>query len=123
MKRLQLIDYYGQLLLYAVIAVLMLWKMDYFYAAYLLMGGWQLLSVLLHLPNRSSFISSKQRYYYQWVLLAILLIFLAGSIVPVMIWIGLLLLMYASPVLAIWYSIITRMELQHNQRRQQIPTH
>lgn len=123
MKRLQLIDYYGQLLLYAVIAVLMLWEMDYFYAAYLLMGGWQLLSVLLHLPNRSSFISSKQRYYYQWVLLAILLIFLAGSIVPVMIWIGLLLLMYVSPVLAVWYIIITRMELLHNQRRQQIPTH
>jgi hypothetical protein len=87
------------------------------------MGGWQLLSVLLHLPNRSSFISSKQRYYYQWVLLAILLIFLAGSIVPVMIWIGLLLLMYVSPVLAVWYIIITRMELLHNQRRQQIPTH
>ncbi|MCA0382313.1 MAG: hypothetical protein LCH58_09145 [Bacteroidetes bacterium] len=123
MKMLHKIDYYGQLLLYAIIAVLMLWKIDYFYSAYLLMGGWQLLSVLLHLPNRSSFILSKQRQYYQWVLLAIIIIFLAGIILPVLVWFGLMLLMYVSPVLAVWYTIITRIEYMHNYRRQLIPTH
>ena len=121
MKTVYKIDYFGQLLLYASIAVLMLWKIDYFYSAYLLIGGWQLLSMMLHFIFRSSYIQSKQRQYYQWVLLAIMVIFLLGIMLPVLVWFGLMLLMFVSPALAIWYTIITRIEMLHNERRQSIP--
>lgn len=123
MKTAYQIDYYGQLLLYGVIAILILVKADYFYSAYLLIGGWQLTSMLLHLLFRSTYIKSKQRFYYQWILLLILIIFLGGIAAPVMIWIGLMLLMFVSPVLAIWYTVITRIEMLHNERRQSIPLH
>ena len=123
MKTLHQIDYYGQLMLYIGIALLLPWHSGYIYPAYLLVGGWHLLSVLLHLFFRGSFIMSKQRTYYQRVLLVILVIFLAGIFLPFLVWIGLLLLLYVSPVLAVWYTIITRVELLHNQRRQFIPLH
>lgn len=121
MKTLQQIDYYGQLLLYASIGVLILWDVDYFYLAYLLVGSWQLLSMLLHLPNHSAFIKAKQRQYYQQVLIVLVCLLVAGLIVPLLIWIGMLL--FLSPVLAVWYTIITRTEMLHNNRRQLISLH
>lgn len=73
-------------------------------------GGWQLLSMSIHLVQRWNQ-SHLGRKIYQYVLLAILGIFLISMVsATIMIWV-MYLLLYATPLLAFYYLIICYVEV------------
>jgi len=80
-------------------------------AAYFTVGGAQVLSCLAHigLPSR---LRSDQRKYYEWTLATVLLLFLVAALLllPVVLYLALGLL-FISPFLALWYTLICYQEL------------
>ncbi len=76
---------------------------EYIFFAYILTGSYQLLSSMVHLLFRHAYYPIKERKYYWWTLVAIALI--AVIFFEYFLFVGLILL-WVSPVLAIWYLII-----------------
>jgi len=74
------------------------------------MGGWQLLSMAIHLIQRwnQQFLA---RRIYHYAILSIVLIFLMSLLyAPVMIWV-LYLLLFITPLLAFYYLVICYLEV------------
>jgi hypothetical protein len=122
MKLFKTIDWIGQLLLIVIGALLALFrKADIlsadFTAAYLLVGGWQLLSMLVHLFLPAA-VKIKARKYYLWLLA---LTMLAGVVTGVIIEkaiIGYLFAMlFWTPLLAIFYLVISYKEAKQLQQQ------
>ncbi|MEO5562108.1 MAG: hypothetical protein ABIR18_01710 [Chitinophagaceae bacterium] len=74
--------------------------------SYFIIGGWQILSCIIHEIFRNYY-RSRQRNYYLWTLL--FLVFAGMLCIPVMIYFGFALLII-SPFLAIWYICICYLE-------------
>lgn len=74
------------------------------------MGGWQLLSMGVHLFQRWNQ-KHLQRKIYQYALLSILAIFLISLVsVTIMVWV-MYLLLYVTPLLALYYLLICYIEV------------
>jgi hypothetical protein len=84
-------------------------------AFFLGMGGWQLLSMSIHLIQRWNQHNLGRRIY-QYTLLSILGIFLISLIsATIMIWV-LYLLLFVTPLLAFYYLVICYMEIWGRKR-------
>ena len=72
-------------------------------------GGWQLLSMFIHLVQRWNQQFAARRVY-QYSLLVLALVFLTSLLyAPVMIWV-LYFLLFIAPVLAVYYTVLCYLE-------------
>ena len=72
---------------------------------YFIVGGWQTLSMIVHLAFKL-FTRSKPRVVYHIAILNVLILILSGCIVPKVMKPALDILLIASPVLAVYYSYV-----------------
>ena len=119
MITLKKVDVYGQVILFAAALIWALftqiepaWLIGYF-----VIGGWQLLSVMVHWAWSSHWPLRTDRSLYAWVLILLLLAGLISLIVTPGIFIYLGLPMVAGPLLAVWYFKISFRELSSWQLR------
>ena len=104
MRTFKLIDFYTQIgLMIGSLLLLAIDSSSYWYF-YLIVGGFQLISVLVHLLLRQSYYAAPKRKYYHCALLAVA----AG--VPSTHFLYFALLLFITPVMALWYLVICRSE-------------
>jgi hypothetical protein len=112
------IDFYGQLiLLVSFLLLALLQSFDYVFIGYFIVGGWQFTSALVHYLSRNTLLRNSTRKAYE---VALIVIIILGILVSVISFIGiyyLLLLLWCSPVLAVWYCYITFFELKRWEAR------
>ena len=86
-------------------------RANYIVMPYFLVGGCQLLSALINGLSLDREFKISGRKYYLRTLLAIIIVFCCASVFREGILFCLLGLLFVSPVLAIWYFIITWIEM------------
>lgn len=120
MKLFKTIDWVGQLLLIVIGAVLALYKnADFlstdFTIAYVLVGGWQMISVLAHLFLPKA-VKINARKYYLWLLALTMLVGIVIGLAIEDAIIGYLFAMlFWTPLLAIFYLVISYREAKQIQ--------
>ena len=98
MKRLKKIDFWVSCLLIAGFTVASVVNRDYtFLLGYLVVGGYQLISMIVHLAAGSFIYKGGPRYFYNRITLITLLTIPIGSF-----WI----LLFAAPFMALYYTWI-----------------
>jgi hypothetical protein len=98
MKQFKIIDFWISSLLIAGFAVASIINMDFtFLIGYIVIGGWQVISMIVHLVARSFIYKGGPRFVYNWITLAALITMPIGSF-----WI----LLFTAPFMAIYYTYI-----------------
>lgn len=107
------IDLVGQICLIVYAILIALFKRDYELniTSYCMVGGWQVLSYLVHIFVSEHYYPAKQRDHYGYVLFWLLLVaaflFIAKGLFLLVV-----ALLFISPFLAIWYVIICDREIK-----------
>ena len=100
MRTFKLIDFYTQIgLMIGSLVILAIDSSSHWYF-YFIVGGFQLISVAVHLLRRHSFYAAPGRKYYHWALLAVT----AGVFSTHFLYFAMLL--FITPVMALWYLFI-----------------
>ena len=96
MKKFKKIDAWISLVLIAGFAIATIINRDYtFLLGYFVIGGWQVISMLVHVYNKWFTQKRGGRYIYHWITLISLLTMPVGSF-----WI----LLFAAPFMALYYT-------------------
>ncbi len=107
------IDLAGQvcLIVYGIVKALVIRDFISIIDAYFLVGGWQVLSFFTHVFLSKHYYPLKQRDYYGYTLLCLLIFGIIISIIGG-IFVFLVMLLFISPILAIWYATICDLEIK-----------
>jgi len=98
MKQFKIIDFWISSLLIAGFAMASMINMDYtFLMGYIVVGSWQVISMIVHLAARSFIYKSGARYVYNWITLIALVTIPLGSF-----WI----LLFTAPFMAVYYTYL-----------------
>lgn len=112
MKTFKLYDLLVSLLLVTVFLFISLARGDYsFLLGYLVVGGWQLISMLVHIYKQWFTQAGSKRYYYSYSAFAILVIAVLGFIIYPLLVIYYIML-FAAPLMALYYAWICYIELR-----------
>lgn len=84
---------------------------------YAVVGGWQVISMLVHLLNHWFMRKGNARSRYHWLSFGLLVAALTGLIIPPFLFIILTILLFISPVLAVVYVSICYTELKELKLR------
>ena len=87
------------------------------FLSYFIIGGWQLMSVIVTMFFAANLPSLFQRGYYLKTLMVLAVLGLIVLIVPNIGFFYFYGLLFIAPIMAVWYIIITWLELQLWQRR------
>ncbi len=87
-----------------------------FIVGYFVVGGWQVISMLVHQSKHWFSELGTARYHYHRITLVTVLLMLAGLIVPLFLFIFFLLL-FAAPFMACYYAAICYDEVYHKMQR------
>jgi hypothetical protein len=109
MKKFKKMDAWISFILITAFAIATLMYRDYtLLTGYFVVGGWQVISMLVHVFN-SCFTNRKSvRYYYHWVTLISVITMPVGSI-----WI----LLFTAPFMAVFYTWLCFDEVKKMSRR------
>lgn len=103
MKRIKTVDFWVQVILMFSAIVLIVKGWEYFIFSYLIVGGWQLLSMIVHEINKWFVSSHSQRRVYHNIAYIAVLIILATSLVPAL-FVFYYIMFLAAPVIAFYYT-------------------
>ncbi|MGG9960244.1 hypothetical protein [Ferruginibacter sp. SUN106] len=113
MKQFKIIDFWVNtgLIISSVIISILERKEDflhnYFFAGYFIVGGWQVISMLVHVFNRCFTARWTARYIYHWIT------FIAIVTMPGSFWV----LLYAAPFMAVYYTYLCYQETYVKMKR------
>lgn len=112
MKTFKQIDVWIQMLMILVFTILSLIRQDAtFIIGYFTVGGWQVISMVAHEVGGSFTNAGSRRYYYhRLTLFTVLFMLLSMWLTPLLLIFGILL--FAAPVLALYYLYICYKEWQ-----------
>jgi len=119
MKRIKEIEVYSNIVLYSILLILVLLQKIFFVYTYFIIGGWQVLGMLIHIVNGWFMQKKGTRVKYQWVILIIGLSFLPALASPPLLMILLYLMLLVSPLLAICYISICMTEVKELKSRKE----
>lgn len=109
MKKFKKIDLFINITLIIVFTVYWIIKQDSsFFLAYFVVGGWQVISMLIHVFNKCFTYKRGSRYIYHWVTFVSLATMPLGSY-----WI----LLYIAPFMAIYYTYLCYHEVYVKMQR------
>ena len=109
MQRFKLIDFWISTLLIAGFTIASIINLDAtFLLGYLVVGGWQAISMIVHIAARSFVYKGGERYAYHWIALIAVVTLPIGSY-----WI----LLFIAPVMACYYARICYIEIFIKMKR------
>jgi hypothetical protein len=117
MKTFKQIDLFGQLALIITLTIVSLTRQDStFIYAYCVVGGWQVVSMLIHQANKWHSSKNGRRYYYHRITAFTLLIMPTAFLLPplFLLW---YIMLFAAPVMAIYYTAICFREVFYPAKR------
>lgn len=118
MKTFKKIDCWINLLLIVFFFIYSLIKLDdSFIYGYFIVGGWQILSMLVHVFTGNFTSKPYSRYYYHGLIIFLLIVLLIGWFLNPLAFVVLIGLLFAAPIMAVIYSIICYNELTINMKR------
>ena len=118
MKTFKKIDLWISILLIGFFLLLSLIKLDHtFLYGYVVVGSWQIISMLVHVFT--GYFTSKRysRHYYHLLIICILCILLVGWAIYPLAFFVMMVLLFGAPVMAVIYTIICYNELTINMKR------
>jgi hypothetical protein len=109
MKKFKIIDYWISMVLIVLFTIISLvaWDIEWLITAYLVVGGWQVVSMLVHVLT-ASFMGHTLRMIYHIITLVALATIPLGSF-----WI----LFFAAPFMAIFYTWLCWYEVHEKMQR------
>ncbi len=118
MKKLKQIDAWVSIVLIAGFTTWSLVRLDdTFIIGYFVVGGWQLLSMIVHAINGWFCEKGSRRYHYQWVVTIALLLAALGFVIYPLLFIVLVPLLFLAPTMAVWYTWLCYQEVYKKMRR------
>lgn len=109
MQKFKMIDFWVSCVLIAGFAIASLINQDYtFIIGYIVVGSWQVISMITHLATGTFIYKGGQRYIYNWVTLIALVTLPVGSF-----WV----LLFIAPVMALYYTQICYVEVFIKMKR------
>ena len=109
MKKFKTIDFFISTMLITAFTIYCLIKRDEsFFIAYFVVGGWQVISMLVHVFNGCFIYKGGSRYIYHWITLVSIITMPIGSI-----WI----LLFTAPFMAIYYTWLCYHEVYVKMQR------
>jgi hypothetical protein len=105
MKKFKIIDTWISFGLIILFTLLSLIKLDYtFLIGYCTVGGWQMISMIIHAINGWFTHHKAGRYYYHLSVTVLAAITLLGLLVYPVLWVVMIALLFAAPFMAIYYT-------------------
>ena len=96
MKKFKQIDVWISISLISIFTALGFVRLDYtFFVGYFVVGGWQVISMLVHIAQKWFTDKGGARYIYNWITLVSLITFPLGTF-----WI----LLFTAPFMAVYYT-------------------
>lgn len=107
------IDLFAQLLgLVIPIVFTLIYDARYLICAYLAVGGVQLISCIVNWFYLNEYLRTSGRTAYEWTLGIVILVAACGMVIPAAIYLCLMVLLFLSPVLAVWYMVMSYNEVR-----------
>ena len=118
MKKFKQADYFISLLLILVFVIISFINQDITWIiGYFVVGGWQVISMIIHAFFGWFTVKNSRRYVYQYIVLIIIVLALLGLIVePILVLLAFPML-FAAPVMAIYYTWICYEEVYVKMQR------
>ena len=117
MKTFKHIDLYIQIALIISLTIASLINQDgTFLVAYFVVGTWQVVSMLVHHYNKWHISKAGRRYYYHRITAGTILVMALAFLIPYL-FIFCYLLLFAAPVMAIYYTAICYREVFYPAKR------
>lgn len=118
METFKRIDYRVSIILMAAAVVYGLIVQDSrFMAGYFVVGGWQLLSMIIHIYSNSFTYRGTGRSIYNNIIICILVMLLIGVMVPLLLYCVMIFLALASPFMALYYTRLCYKEVHLYMQR------
>ena len=112
MKKFKKIDIYISILLIAGFTLMSFVNMDStFFVGYFVVGGWQLVSMVIHAALGWFTQAYTRRYVYQFIVLGIIVMALSGLVFEFLLILLAFPLLFAAPFMAMYYTWICYYEL------------
>ena len=108
MKTFKRIDLLISILLIVIFSVLCIIDLEYLFIGYVVVGGWQVISMLVHVWNRWFNATGSRRFVYHWITIISLVTMPIGSF-----WI----LLFTAPFMAVYYTWICYDEVYVKMQR------
>jgi hypothetical protein len=84
---------------------------------YFVVGGWQLISMFVHFAKDWFFVRGSKRYVYEWTVLLLIFCVVTGFFLPPLLFAALGILLFAAPIMAIYYTWICYEEVYVKMQR------
>ncbi len=105
MKKFKIFDTWTSLVLIVAVSIVSFIKLDYtFLIGYCIVGGWQMISMIVHAVNGWFTHRKAGRYYYHASVAILAAITLMGLLVYPVLWVVMVALLFAAPFMAIYYT-------------------
>lgn len=118
MKKFKQTDYLISLLLILVFVVMSFINQDMTWiVGYFVVGGWQVISMIIHAFFGWFNVKNSRRYVYQYIVLIIIVLALLGLIVKPILFLLAYPMLFAAPVMAIYYTWICYDEVYEKMQR------
>jgi hypothetical protein len=118
MKKFKTYDMWISILLINGCLIYSLINLDYtFLIGYCVVGGWQLISMIIHTANGWFTEKGSKRMIYHEIVLTVLLLALLGIWVAPLLYFVLLILLFAAPCMAVFYTMMCYKEITVKMQR------
>ncbi len=118
MKQFKIIDFWLSVILIILsIVVAFIEKGDTFFTCYFVVGGWHVISMLVHYFKGWFCEKGNSRYIYQSIVAFILFMGAAGLIIGTILIILLYILLFAAPFMALYYTYLCYKETYVKMQR------
>ena len=105
MKKFKIFDTWTSLVLIVAVSIVSFIKLDYtFLIGYCIVGGWQIISMIVHAVNGWFTHRKAGRYYYHASVAIVAVFTLVGLLVYPVLWVVMVALLFAAPFMAIYYT-------------------
>jgi len=118
MKKFKIIDTWISFGLIIVFTLLSLIKLDYtFLVGYCTVGGWQMISMMIHAINGWFTHRKAGRFNYHFIVAVLAALSLLGLFVFPVLWVVMVVLLFAAPFMAIYYTWLCYNEVYVKMQR------
>ena len=118
MKKFKLYDTWISILLIVGFTIVSLVKLDYtFIIGYFVVGGWQVISMIVHAINSWFTKKGSVRYNYHYLVAIIFLLAAVGLLAHALLIVVLPILLFTAPIMAIYYTLLCYTEVYEKMQR------
>lgn len=118
MKKFKQTDYFISLLLILVFVIISFINQDMTWiVGYFVVGGWQVISMIIHTVFGWFTAKNSRRYIYQYLVLIIIVLALLGFVIKPILFLLAYPMLFAAPVMAIYYTWICYEEVYEKMQR------